>query len=252
MIILILIIIAILFFVSCNLLVSNKTIHYLCSAISLNLLIISIGAIVINFKYHYGMKLNNVTYTRKLQPTSNRAPFLIYKELGTRHRHKIVLYRKRIHSKHVTHTPISSAVSNKIETSQHAKLVTINKKWCYRNSFYKLMFKIAYKPSNHYTTNVFYVPKTWRVLSVEQVKQVKAKAKKLDKQYKNQAQTPLAKQEMKAKVQQQAQAEISKQMMKNPKMTTKQKANLTNKIIKHNKLEMKKQIEQQIMQKALN
>ena len=248
MIIYVLIILAILFFLSWNLFLSKRWIHVVTSIISTVLLLVAIGFSIANFNHHYGMHLVNHTHTEKLASVTKQAPMMMYEKLGSAKKHEIVVYKHTNNGKRL-HTYPDSHVKDEIHrtNSNHAYLKQTHRLYEYKSNSARLWFGIAQKKQWHATVNKFYVPKKWTVLSAQQA-QVMTKAAK---QAGAKANNPQAKAMLKQKSQAYVKAQVMKAMQKNPKISKAQQKKITKRAVKEFKSQMKQQAAAKLMPQAI-
>ncbi|EHL95271.1 hypothetical protein HMPREF9103_03069 [Lentilactobacillus parafarraginis F0439] len=216
--------------------IQNKPISYILTALSVIGIGVSTFYIVRNDRDHYGMeKVTTSTY----QPIYSVSPskqmkMLLYQPIGTANKHQVYIYQKSENAKKKSHTDAENTTNKVVRVNTTPRIKTTEVRWHYKNNAAKLWFGIA--GENHKLVkreNTIYVNKDWLVLSTTQ-------AKALQKQMSSKA--------YKAKLQAQAKAFVTKQMMaamkKNPKMNKAQQA----KIQKQAAAEFQAQAVQQLIQ----
>ncbi|GLB46131.1 DUF4811 domain-containing protein [Philodulcilactobacillus myokoensis] len=258
MIIYLLIIIAILYFLSWNL-IKNRTFHIVASTITSLLLLGAVVLSIMNFNDHYGMHRVNQTKTEQLASVSpsKQMKMLIYQPVGTSSaakKYQVVIYKNHDDQKKTSHTNPDTSVINHIHQNSSVKspkMVTTKTRWEYKSHSAKLMFDLAQKANTDKTVNDFYVPKNWLVLSAKQAKALPKIMKQEQSNMKAQMSSPQAKMQMQRQAQSFIQAKMMQAMQKNPQMPAQQKA----KLMKQLQAEFKQQVQQkaaaQLMPKVM-
>ncbi|MGM0238203.1 DUF4811 domain-containing protein [Enterococcus sp. AZ103] len=190
---------------------AKKTWQTFLSVIFAGVFILSLGLIVANDQYHYGMKKETVTTTKTLKSSSPNSPvnMLLYQPLGNG-TEKIYLYKTNESQKKLSQTG-TDKVTNKVnEHAANNQIVTKKIRWVYQNDTMKTLFGLTSKNKEKIKEiNTFDVSDNWLVLSTTQ-------AKKLAKQV----------EENQANMQTEAQAfvtdRIKTALMANPSLTADQ------------------------------
>ncbi|BDR56002.1 DUF4811 domain-containing protein [Xylocopilactobacillus apis] len=141
-----------------------------------DLLLVGIVALIItNNSYHFGMEQQVETSTTQISSASpqKQMPFLLYEPLGTAGKEQVYLY-KTLASGKIKHTTPDLTTNKVVRTKLSPKLITNKKVWRYKNSFYRVMFSVSGNEGTRIkTTNTFYIPKNWMVLSTKEAKKLK-------------------------------------------------------------------------------
>lgn len=250
MIIILLIIATIAFFVCCNLLMTNRSIHIIGSLLSVIFILCAVGFTIANFKYHFGMHLATTTTEKYIYPTTRDSNLLVYSKLGSEKKHMIVTYRTCRKQKKPDHTRLDSYVHNEIKVTNNLspRLAVTKKVYEYNTPAERFWFGIAMKHKLYNIKNTFYVPKTWTVLSSNQAKTVKRFAKIDANNYKKQNSNP----QIQMLMQQQSQQIIQEKLMANPPTTSSQEKQDIQKITKQLKEAIAKQTKSKVLQQAIS
>lgn len=253
MIIYALIITSALFFLAWNL-IDNRKIHFIASLITTLLFLVTVFFAVANFKDHYGMhKVTEPQQTQQIKSISPRRSLkmLVYRPMGNSRKSQIVIYKNK-HNK-VVHTASDLKVTNQIvQNSKITKphVVTSVSKWIYSNSTSHFWFYLAKKPSTYRVRHTFYVPNSWRVLSMKQTLALKQIIKNRSGQLEQKANSPQAEH----RIRQQAMMYVKSQEMdaihKNPKLSVTQKKLVAKRATKDFKAKMKQKLERKLISEA--
>ncbi|UQS87082.1 DUF4811 domain-containing protein [Nicoliella spurrieriana] len=254
MIIALLVIIAVLFFLSWNL-VSKQPLHFILNVIFTALLIGVMSLSVANFKYHYGMhKVTTTTMTTKVASLSPELSMVVDQPVGqSNSKDKALVYKSGSSKRTLKPDTDVTNVVVKQGNLKHAKLVTKTTRWEYKNGFERFMYNFAQKPSVYHRTNVLYVPKNWMVLNAKQVKALPTIMKQEQAKMQKQASGSQAQQQ--AMLQQQVQAYVQKQLAQatkeNPSMSAKEKQAVVKQATANGKKQVMAQAKQAALQKML-
>ena len=247
MIIVALIIIAVLFFLTWNL-IANPRLHLLLSSLVTVLFVITICLAVANFKYHYGMQpVRHRTETRiaALMP-DRRLPLIVDNQLGSDHQHQVLVYRRRSNHQ-IEHSQLKSSVHNRIVMSnriKRARVVSTNTKLKNCRPASRFWFGIAQKPVDVKTENVFYLPKSWKLLSAKQMKVVKQIIINRTKQQ-------LHSKAVQAQAKQQLNATVQKALQQHPHLNSHEKRRLISHLVRRFKAQAKQQMIVKILPSAV-
>ncbi|MHA8137823.1 DUF4811 domain-containing protein [Lactobacillaceae bacterium Scapto_B20] len=171
MIIILLVVVAVLFFLSWNL-VSKQPLHLILNTIFTVLLAGVMLLSVANFKYHYGMhKVESTTENTKVSSLSPKLNLVLSQPVGqSNSKDKALVYKSGSSKKTIKPDTDETNLVVKSSSVKKAKLVTKTVRWEYKNSFYRFMFGLAQKSAIYHQTNTLYVPNDWFVLNAKQVK----------------------------------------------------------------------------------
>lgn len=207
--------------------ISSNVYRSIVAAIAIFIMLASMIFMVKNDKNHLGMNKTTTSSSKNIYsvaPNKNMQ-MLLYKAIGTKGTDRVYVYKKHQNDKKPSHTGVEEDLTNKIKStsSNKAKLVTKILKWKYKNNTSKLWFGVSGNSNDTISkTNIFYLPKTWNVLSTDQTK----KLQKLSKQ-----QQPKMKKEagvyVQSKVKQAMPQVLAEKMKQNPNMTAQEKQKLT-------------------------
>ncbi|AXX64029.1 DUF4811 domain-containing protein [Bombilactobacillus bombi] len=140
-----------------------------------DVLIVGVLALMVaNDTYHFGMQPKTQTSTMAMTSVnrSSQMPMLLYQSLGTSGKNKVYLYKTSSTAK-VQHTNPEQTSDQIIRTNAQARLVSQKKVWSYKNGFYRTLFGISGNEGEHIqTTNKFFVPQNWAILSTKQAKKL--------------------------------------------------------------------------------
>ncbi|MDO1604636.1 DUF4811 domain-containing protein [Lactobacillus sp. YT155] len=194
----------------------NKTLSNILGGIFLVLIIANISLMMLNDHNHLGMKevVENRTVDIVSASPKKGMNMLLYKQVGTKGKENVYIYRTDTNQKKPKHTVAESYVDNKVvKTTDANQLVQKSTYRVYKNDFMRFMFGIS---GNDHTLiarkNIFYVNKDWLVLSTNQAKVLQKKMK--SKTYQAQ---------LKADGKVYVQKAVMAAMMQNPQMTDVQK-----------------------------
>ncbi|MEJ6400143.1 DUF4811 domain-containing protein [Nicoliella lavandulae] len=249
MIIVLLIVVAILFFLAWNL-VNKQPLHFILNTIMTVLLLVVMGLSVGNFKYHYGMhKVTSTTTSTKVSSLSSEMNMVISQPVGeSQSKDKALVYKSDSAKK--TIKP-DTDVTNLVVSSniKHAKLVTKTVRWEYKNSFQRFMYGLAQKESIYHRTNTLYVPKSWLVLNGKQVKALPTIMKQEQANMQKQAASSQSQQQamLQQEVQSMVQQKVAQAKKQNPNMTASQQQAL----VKKATAEAKQSVQAKAQQAAL-
>lgn len=149
------------------------------------LFVLGTAGVTANYSHHWGMKTVTTTKTTRIYSASNSAamPINLYQPVGTSGRDNVYIYNTKAVQKKPQHTQANEKTysTDKVTTKQ-PRLVTVEKRYRYRNNFYKFLF-VGSGMQNKLVkrTNTLYYPKNYKKLTVKQVaalkKQVAAQQK---------------------------------------------------------------------------
>ncbi|MHA8262484.1 DUF4811 domain-containing protein [Lactobacillaceae bacterium Melli_B3] len=226
MIIILLIIVAVLFFLTWNL-ISKQPLHLILSTIFTILLVGVMGLSIANFKYHYGMhKVESTTESTKVASLSPKLNLVLSQPVGQNNsKDKALVYKTGSDKKTIKPDTDVTNLVVKRSSVKKAELVTKTVRWEYKNSFYRFMFGLAQKSAVAHRTNTLYVPNDWFVLNAKQVKALPTIMKQEQARLQKQMASSQAQQQ--AALQQKVQAYVQKQlalaMKEDPSMSTGEK-----------------------------
>lgn len=254
MIIYALIIIASLFFLAWNL-ISNRKLHFVASLVTTILFIVAVAFAIGNYGYHFGMHQVNepIRYQRvySLLPMKS-LKMISYQPMGNNHNSQIVLYKNA--SNRVIHTTPDVNVHNQIvrtSSRKQASVKTNASKWVYRNSWDRAWFRLAKKPSVYKVTHVFYVPRSWKVLTSKQTLAFKQIVKNRSLQAKHQMNSSKIKLQMKQQASDYVKSKVASAMRNDPKMSVAKKKYVIHQAIKEFKEQIQLKMEKQVASEAL-
>lgn len=191
------------------------------------ILVGSIGLMVGNYKAHFGMHKVATTTTQTIYSASNSEsmPLALYKPVGTSGKDDVYIYNSKPTQKTAEHTQANQYTHNKVKWTNKttAKMTTVEKRWEYKNSFYKYLY--MWSGMGHTLvsrTNTLTYPKTWVKITVSQASALKQKMNN------SQAKTAMA-----AQAKQYVEAKVAAAMTKDPQMSATEQA----KIVKQAQLE---------------
>lgn len=193
MIIAVIIILAILLFISMVSLAKPLT-RNIVSLIFAALLALSIFFLTANDRDHFGMKKVSTTTTTDLISVSpsSQMKLLLYQDVGTSSKNRVYIYKThKVQKKSTTTNPDPTKAANQVKTiSGTPKVTTRTVRWEYKNNSYKLWFGIAnndHKVVKRY--NTFSINKDWLTLSSQQAKELQKLVKQDSTKMKQDAQT---------------------------------------------------------------
>lgn len=182
--------------------------------------IIFVGSTVLmtlNYSHHFGMEKVTTTRTQRIYPTTKSMPLALYQPVGTSGKDDVYIYNTKVNQSKPNHTQANEFTHNKVKCTNKTdvRLVTTETRWKFKNNFYKVLYAWSGIDGTLVSrTNTFEYPRTYVKVSVKQAKQL-AKAAKSPAAAKAQA---AAKQQGQAYVTGKVQAA----MAKNPRMTAHQ------------------------------
>lgn len=185
----------------------------------LGLLIAFLGglATVAHVSTHWGMELKTTTKTVKIKSVSDQLSLLTYQKLGTGSE-KVYIYKDANNKQKHTQTATNTTNKTKTISGTTAKLVVSEKRWEFKNSWYKTLFGVMDLAGRlDSRTNTFELPSSWYTMSTTQVQ----KFAKLMKQN-NSA--------IKKAIQNEVKTKMMAAYQQNPKMTKKQLTTLQTKL----------------------
>lgn len=176
-----------LFFLSMNF-IDRPVIKYSVAVPFLLLVMACLAAITANFKDEFGMEEKVITKKTEIYPAVAPQPgvnILMYQPVGTKGNDQAIIYRKQATAKKTTVLKPDTDVKNHIKVSKTAqKGYWIQKKTekVYRSDFYKLLFNGLNNHKVIKTTNTVEVPKTWQVLTTDEMKKLQKQMQEQMKQ----------------------------------------------------------------------
>ncbi|MBW1604818.1 DUF4811 domain-containing protein [Lactobacillus sp. Sy-1] len=250
MIIILLVVVAVLFFLSWNLL-NKQPIHLILSSIFTVILIGTMFLAVANFKYHYGMhKVSSTETTTKVASLSPQMNMVIDQPVGqSNSKDKAIIYKSGSSKKTLKPDTDVTNVVVKSSNLTKPKLVTKTVRWEYKNSFERFMYGLAQKPSVYHRTNTLYVPKSWLVLNAKQVKALPTIMKQ--EQAKIQKESASSQAQQQAALQQKVQSAVQKQLALAEKEDPNMSSGEKQAVVKQATATAKKQVQAEAQQAAL-
>lgn len=139
--------------------------------------IVSSFFIVINWKYHYGMKQETTITSKLIYPTSasKQMKTLVYQPIGSQNKHKIYIYRTILDPDKIVHTQDNIMTKNKVVISHGKPFLEVrNTRWIYNSGLSTFWFGITGQNKSFLKRiNTFHINKDWVVLSVSQANKLK-------------------------------------------------------------------------------
>lgn len=130
---------------------------------------------IINESFHYGMTKETQSKTENLVSSVPKVPILLYQKLDKKGDETIYLYRTDENQKKPTATEADIMVHNNVICQgKEAKYVQKTTTWMYKNKVIEFFFKYPNKEKEVAAIdNEFYVPSTWKVMTVDELKAMK-------------------------------------------------------------------------------
>jgi len=218
----------------------NKKVGYSLTFSFVALFIVGLVLLVSNEYGHFGMKRVVTDKTYQIQSVQKGSNLLLKKEIGTKGKEDVYIYRtpETSNKKKPNTTKVDVNVKNKVKTGNYSA-ATLEKKttrWEYKNAFYSFLFGISDNNKEFIKqTNTFKVGNDWLVLTTTQASQ-------LQKKMKSQA----FKAQMKQDGETYVKAAVMKAMKANPKMTPAEQKQVTQQAEKAFKAEAQAKLIQEI------
>lgn len=237
--------VSVLAFFLCWNLIPNQKVSNVTGVFFAILSILSVLAMMGNFKYHFGMEQQTIVTRTEIAPVKQM--MILKQPVGTDGSEQAVIYNKKARQKKPTVAKPAMDTKNVIkENASKNQLVTKGTYWFYKNDFYKALFGFAQKHELIKQTKTFEVENGVLVMTPDQAKQFGAKMKAEAKAM----QTPEAMAAAKAKGAEFVQGKLTADMQKNPKMSDAQKQKLTKKYAAEFQKQVKAQSMAQLSQKV--
>ncbi len=186
MIILLLVVFAILTFVTW-MLIKEKKRRMIAGSLSFLLLSLTVAAMTLSFTHHLGMQQVSHTETQRIYTAGAKqspAGVLLAQEIGTQSDNYVLIYRDRAQAaepkvhfkpdqKHITQAIRKEADYRQAKVN-HASVKTTTTRWAWKNDVYRLLFGIGGQGNELVKEKVeVTVPSdTWVVMSPQQAKQL--------------------------------------------------------------------------------
>lgn len=219
---------------------NNKKVGYTLSFTFIAFFILGLVLLVSNEYGHFGMQKVVSEKTYQIQSIQKGSNLLLKKELGTKGKEDVYIYRtpETSNKKKPTTTKVDVNVTNKVKTGNYSAATLERKttRWEYKNGFYSFLFGISDNNKEFVKqTNTFKVGNDWLVLTTTQASQLqkKMKSKAFQAQMKQEGATYVKEAVMKA-------------MKANPKMTADEQKQVTQQAEKAFKAEAQAKLIQEI------
>lgn len=237
--------ISVLAFFLCWNLISNQKVSNVTGIFFAILAILSVLAMLGNFKNHFGMEKETIITRTEIAPVKQM--MILKQPVGTDGTEQAVIYNKKANQKKPTVAKPAMNTKNVIDKNANKnELVSKGTYWVYKNDFYKAMFGFAQKHELIKQTKTFKVKSGVLVMTPAQAKEfgtkMQAEAKAM--------QTPEAMAAAKAKGEEFVQGKLTTAMQKDPKMTDAQKQKLSKKYASEFQAQTKAQSMAQLSQKV--
>ncbi|WP_395317786.1 DUF4811 domain-containing protein [Fructilactobacillus frigidiflavus] len=237
--------ISVLAFFLCWNLISNQKISNITGVFFAILAILSVLAMLGNFKNHLGMEKETIVTRTEIVPVKQM--MILKQPIGTDGTEQAVIYNQKANQKKPTVAKPTMDTKNLIkENAAKNQLVTKSTYWVYKNGFYKAMFGFAQKHELVKQTKTFAVKRGVLVMTPVQAKEFGAKMQAEAKAM----QTPEAMAAAKAKGEEFVQSKLTAAMQKDPKMTDAQKQKLSKQYASEFQAQAKAQSMAQLSQKV--
>ncbi|WP_429970485.1 DUF4811 domain-containing protein [Fructilactobacillus sp. Tb1] len=238
--------ISVLAFFLCWNLIENQKVSNVTGIFFAILAILSVLAMLGNFRNHMGMEKQTVVTTEKIAPVQQM--MIMNQPVGTDGTERAVIYNKKADQKKPTVAKPAMDTKNVIkENAAKNELVTKSTYWVYKNNFYKAMFSFAQKHELIKRTKTFNVKSGVLVMTPAQAKEFGAKMKAEAKAMQS---NPEAMAAAKAKGAEYVQGKMMTDMQKNPNMSAAQKEKLSKKYAAEFQAQSKAQAMAQLSQKV--
>lgn len=157
------------------LIISNRTLRYISTSLSILCLILSIGLLSANMSQHFGMNKIQNSKTQQIYsagPINSKLNTVVVKKIGTNN--VIVVYKDKPTSSEATShfTPSknilkSIKMTSKVYISSKNTSASVTKsltKWEYKNSIYEFLFKTKNTDNLIAVDNHINLPSDWKIV----------------------------------------------------------------------------------------
>ncbi|GAJ26622.1 hypothetical protein JCM15457_1559 [Liquorilactobacillus sucicola DSM 21376 = JCM 15457] len=150
----------------------------ICTVVAGAILLGSIAGIVGNYYEHFGMHKVTTTSSKQIYSadTTGKMKMILFQPIGTAGKENVYIYTKKANAKKVSHTKANEYTNNKLSRikSNKAYVRKTEVRWQYKSDAYKFWFGIADNNNKLVkSTNHFYIPNEWFVLSTTQAKELR-------------------------------------------------------------------------------
>lgn len=169
-------------------LINNRTWRWLIGLTNSIALVAAVSIMTLNFSNHYGMKKETIVETHQIYSAAgDQSPMqiMVAKQLGTKSRHWVMVYRDSQAVKASTHfVPQKKHIVEMVKKQStlkkanvdHAIVKTTTIRWEWKNDTAKFWLNIGDQAGELVSQkSVVTVPENWQVLSPSQLKQLKKK-----------------------------------------------------------------------------